>query len=389
MKFRLRNKQETFVYVVLWAIMFIAPIVSMQFHHADSDRFPWDELFSVWLEVVNLFIVFLLHNFILAPLLVYRRRRVLYFSFVAVLTACFVILQCTHQRTLVHDGHRPDLPARRPEPPMPADEGDMFFYDDGHPPFADGDFPHGPKGKPLDERPPLFFGQHDLISTIFLILMLGMNIGVKLYFKQREDEARLDRLAKENLQQQLEYLRYQINPHFLMNTLNNIHALVDIDSEKAKDTIVELSKLMRFTLYEGSRQTVPLSRDVAFVQSYIQLMRLRYTDKVAVTLDIAPHLPDCEIPPMMFITFVENAFKHGVSYQQESFVSISLTAQEGTLLFTCSNSKPRSTSPSASQEGGVGLQNVQRRLQLIYGERYRLDIDDGEDTYNIRLEIPL
>jgi len=387
MKFSIRNKQELFVYVVLWAIMFIAPIVSMQFHHAESDSFPWEELYTVWLEVVNLFLVFLLHNFLLAPLLVYRHKRLLYFSFVALLTTCFAILQCTHKPAIGPDDHRPTLPVRH-ERHEPAD-ADVFSFDDELPPFAEPDFPRGPLDKPLDGRPPLFFGQHDLVSTIFLILMLGMNLGVKLYFKQRDDEARLDQLAKENLHQQLEYLRYQINPHFLMNTLNNIHALVDIDSEKAKDTIVELSKLMRFSLYEGSRPTVPLSRDVAFVQSYIHLMRLRFTDKVTVNVDISPQLPDCDIPPMMFITFIENAFKHGVSYQQESFVNISLTAQDGTLLFTCSNSKPRSAGPSVSKEGGVGLQNVQRRLQLIYSDRYRLDIDDGKETYNIRLEIPL
>ena len=386
MKLSLRNKQETFVYVVLWAIMFIAPIISMQFHHAESGRFPWNELFSVWLEVLNLFIVFLIHNYLLAPLLVYRQKRLLYFSFVAVLTVCFAILQCTYQPTLKHDGHRPPLPERHERPAMVDDD---FFLGDEQPPFDNDDFHSGPKERPFDVHPPLFFGQHDLIATVILILMLGMNLGVKLYFKQREDEERLDHLAKENLHQQLEYLRYQINPHFLMNTLNNIHALVDIDSEKAKETILELSKIMRFSLYEGSRQTVPLSRDVAFVQSYIQLMRLRYTDKVTVTVDISPQLPDCDIPPMIFITFVENAFKHGVSYQQESFVDISLTAQDGKLLFICRNSKPQKASRQLSEEGGVGLQNVQRRLQLIYGDSYSLNINDEEKTYNIRLEIPL
>ena len=386
MKLSLRNKQETFVYVVLWTIMFIAPMISMQFHHAENGRFPWSELFSVWLEVLNLFIVFLIHNYLLAPLLVYRQKRLLYFTFVAVLTACFAILQCTHRPAMEHGDNRPGPPERFERPVMVDDD---FFLGEEQPPFDNDDFHRGPKDRPFDVHPPLFFGQHDLIATVILILMLGMNLGVKLYFKQRSDQQRLDELEKENLHQQLEYLRYQINPHFLMNTLNNIHALVDIDSEKAKETIVELSKLMRFSLYEGSRQTVPLSRDVAFVQSYIQLMRVRYPDKVAVTVDISPPLPDCDIPPMIFITFVENAFKHGVSYQQESFVNISLTIQDGKLLFICRNSKPQKANQQPSQEGGVGLQNVQRRLQLIYGDSYSLSIDDEEKTYNIRLEIPL
>ena len=118
-------------------------------------------------------------------------------------------------------------------------------------------------------------------------------------------------LEKENLNQQLEYLKYQINPHFFMNTLNNIHALVDIDPEKAKTTIVELSKMMRYLLYEGNNSLIPLHREVEFLRNYITLMKLRYTDKVKIDTDIPVSLPDRRLPPLLLITFVENAFKHG------------------------------------------------------------------------------
>jgi sensor histidine kinase YesM len=178
-----------------------------------------------------------------------------------------------------------------------------------------------------------------------------------------------------------------------MNTLNNIHALVDIDGERAKDTIVELSKLMRYALYEGARQRVPLGRDVEFLQSYVKLMRLRFTDKVDIVVDIPSELPEREIPPMIFITFVENAFKHGISYRQESFIHVRLDVQPSRLVFVCQNSKVRREAVKPGQqlarEGGVGLTNVQRRLQLLYGDQYRLDIDDQAETYNITLEIPL
>ena len=232
-----------------------------------------------------------------------------------------------------------------------------------------------------------------MVACLILIMMLGMNVGVKLYFKQRKDQERLNELEKENLQQQLEYLRYQINPHFLMNTRNNIHALVDIDGERAKDTIVELSKIMRYALYEGARQRVPLGRDVEFLQSYVKLMRLRFTDKVDIVVDIPSELPEREIPPMIFITFVENAFKHGISYRQESFIHVRLDVQPSRLVFVCQNSKvrrePVKPGQQLAREGGVGLTNVQRRLQLLYGDQYRLDIDDQAETYNITLEIPL
>ena len=244
-----------------------------------------------------------------------------------------------------------------------------------------------------NERPPVMIGQHDIVALIILILMVGMNLGIKLYFKQRSDQKRLAELEKENLEQQLEYLKYQINPHFFMNTLNNIHALVDIDPEKAKETILELSKMMRFVLYEGNKAGVPLNREIDFLQNYIILMKLRYTDKVKIKVETPVTLPNKEVPPLMFITFVENAFKHGVSYQQESFIDISIkeTGRQGDretscLVFTCANSRiPK----EEDNHGGVGLANVKKRLDLIYGNNYTLDIKDEPDVYTVTLTIPL
>jgi LytS/YehU family sensor histidine kinase len=243
---------------------------------------------------------------------------------------------------------------------------------------------HGPHET---HRPPLIFGQHDIISIVVLIMMLGMNLGIKLYFRQQGDRKKMKELERQNLEQQLEYLKYQINPHFFMNTLNNIHALVDIEPEKAKHTILELSKMMRFVLYEGNKQAVPLDREIAFLQNYITLMKLRYTDKVRINIETPNQLPNKEVPPLMFITFVENAFKHGVSYRQESFIDISLAVVEGDkLAFTCRNSR---IPASEDNHGGVGLKNVKQRLDLIYGNDYTLDIRDLEDEYDVRLIIPL
>jgi LytS/YehU family sensor histidine kinase len=216
--------------------------------------------------------------------------------------------------------------------------------------------------------------------------MWGMNLGVKLYFRQRDDERRMADLERKNLEQQLEFLRYQINPHFLMNTLNNIHALVDIEPEQAKDTIVGLSKILRFVLYEGAKQTVPLDRELGFLGNYIELMGMRVAGQVDVTVELPAHTPEAQVPPLLFITFVENAFKHGVSYQQHSFIDIHAVVADGYLVFRCCNSKV----PKASgKPGGVGLQNARRRLDLIYGTRYQLDISEDDSTYGVTLQIPL
>ena len=384
MSFKKDRKQETLIYLGLWAMLLIAPIISLSIRTADTDiTFDWSEILTVWREYIPFFIVFLIHNHLMAPMLVYRQKRLAYLGLLLVIVVIFQTYQCNHRPDFRMRGPRHEMMMRGEErPPMPPDFKEGQF--DGPPPMPARDFNKGPK---KDEgRPPIFVGQHDIVAIVILILMLGMNLGIKLYFKQRGDQKKLAELEKENLEQQLEYLKYQINPHFFMNTLNNIHALVDIDPEKAKETILELSKMMRFVLYEGNKAGVPLNREIAFLQNYITLMKLRYTDKVRIKVETPEMLPDKEVPPLMFITFVENAFKHGVSYRQESFIDISLATPEGQLVFTCSNSR---VPKEEEDHGGVGLANVKQRLNLIYDKNYTLDIKDEPDIYTVTLTIPL
>jgi len=397
MTFKKDKRQETIIYLVLWGLFFIAPVLSLYIRTAGNDTllFDWHEVFVVWRQYAVFFAIFLLHNHLLAPMLVYRQRKTLYVTVLTVLLALFVVYQCH------------DRPSEMQQPDGPRHEmahGPRHGMDGGHhepPPFdgerpdgarpLDGEHPDGhsphfrPEHKP-EHQPPIIFGQHDIFAVVCLILMLGANLGVKLFFKQQRDQQKLSELRRQNLEQQLEHLKYQINPHFLMNTLNNIHALVDIDAERAKETIIELSRIMRFVLYEGSKQTVPLAGEIEFLSNYIRLMQLRVSDKVKVTVSLPQQLPDAAIPPLMLITFVENAFKHGVSYQQPSFIDIDGHIADGQLVFSCRNSKIPAAEDS---HGGVGLKNVRQRLRLIYGDRYTLNITDDADTYNILLKIPL
>ena len=395
--FKREHQQETIIYLALWTLLFLAPVMSILIRNANTNMtFEWNEVLMVWKEYVPFFVVFLIHNHLLAPTLIYRQKRLLYLGSCLVIMAIFQVYQCKHRPHFDKMGPMPpELRMKGERPPLPPDfsEGDFPDAD-----FREGDFRKGyfrpeplgerkPLGdhKPDDKRPPVIFGQHDIVALIILILMLGMNLGIKLYYKQRSDHKKMDELEKQNLAQQLEYLKYQINPHFFMNTLNNIHALVDIDPEKAKHTILELSKMMRFVLYEGNKAGVPLDREIAFMQNYITLMKLRYTDKVRIQVEFPDTIPNKEVPPLMFITFVENAFKHGVSYQQESFIEIKIEIDTH-LLFTCRNSRiPK----EEDKHGGVGLANVRQRLDLLYGEDYTLDIKDEKDVYTVNLTIPL
>ena len=171
-----------------------------------------------------------------------------------------------------------------------------------------------------------------------------------------------------------------------MNTLNNIHALVDIDPERSKEAILQLSAMMRYMLYDGARDWVPLDREVAFLKNYINLMRLRYTDRLRIDVGLPASLPESTVPPLIFVTFVENAFMHGVSYVHPSFVEVNLKAEGNDLMFTCRNSKAEVT-PDTHQ-GGVGLENVTKRLALIYGDRQMYDVQEDGQTYTVSLRLP-
>ena len=227
----------------------------------------------------------------------------------------------------------------------------------------------------------------DMLHILVIVLLLGMNLGIKLYFKNERDRKKMQLLKSRNLEQQLDRLRYQLNPHFFMNTLNNIHALIDIDAEKAKTTIVDLSKLLRYVLYEGARTTVPLQRDIAFVNDYLKLMKIRYADRVRITADFPTNAPETEIPPMLFISFIENAFKHGVSYQHDSFIDIRLHIEAQRICFTCNNSIHQRQ--NNTHQGGVGLKNIRQRLGLLYADNYTLDIEETPTEYRVSMSIPL
>ena len=350
-------RQENLIYLAVWGLLFAAPLLSLCVRTIsdESISFDWAEVLLVWRPFSLYLLLFLVHNFLLAPLLVHEHRRAAYFTAVSAIVVMFVFYQCSN---------RPE--ERWHEPPMERS---------GHPqpPFA-------------EPPPPLIVGERDILAVVVLILMFGANLGIKGYLRSVDDRMRLVKLEHENLEQQLEYLRYQINPHFFMNTLNNIHALVDIDPEQAKGTILELSKMMRFVLYEGNKQGVPLSRELEFIRHYVALMQLRFTEKVKITLSMPHEVPDRQTPPLILVTFIENAFKHGISYQRESFVEITVAVDGDMLRFDCRNSK---TSQPVNEKGGVGLANVRKRLDLLYDHSYTLKIDDDSDIYHVELVIPL
>ena len=398
-------KREYQIYAVAWIVVFLAPLVYLWYGSSfdSSVSFSFSLVFRSWLITLPFLIFFLIHNFFIAPFFV-RGDFARYIVFSVLLLVAFAFY--------AHYGRsafRPGPPRAGESAPAPPGRGldgskDIDFSDrprDIGPPDGAMDesgahrgAPTPPMGEPEPRGEPEDGGfPHDWpiappgwLQVLICVLMLGANLTAKFYLKTVANERRLRELEKENLTRQLEYLRYQIKPHFFMNTLNNIHALVDIDPQKAKQMILELSRLMRYILYDGGRTMVSLDKETEFLNHYISLMKLRYPDKVRIDVSLPTALPYMEVPPLLFVTFVENAFKHGVSYDRDSFITVSMETGEEKLIFRCSNSRHSSQDEDHS---GIGLANARKRLELLYGSEFTLQVDEDPLTYDVLLTIPL
>lgn len=376
-------KQENVTYIAMWLLLFSTPMLILIIHASSNSNLDidWWTIMHIEEILAMYFVAFLVHNILLAPMLLYKQQTWRYVCSILILVVAFIALQ-SWIRPIMHEQQR-----HRPRAEMPMMQryykADNFRDDRPRPQFDD-------RPRPQFKEPRPFIGPAELTNTLALIFLMGMNLGVKLYYKADKDRNRMQQLEKENLKQRLNYLRYQISPHFFMNTLNNIHALVDIDPEKAKKSIVELSKLMRHILYDGDTNISPLSDEVQFLQNYIALMKMRFTGMVKVNTDFPAMTSQKGIAPLILAIFAENAFKHGVSYKSPSNIDMTLRCHNNEfILFTCKNSKRKDGAKEKDLDGGIGLRNVKNRLELIYGDRYHIDIKDTEDNYKVRLLLPL
>jgi len=219
------------------------------------------------------------------------------------------------------------------------------------------------------------------------ILIIGFDTGLVLSVKWAQSEQNRIRMEKESVENQLAFLRNQVSPHFFMNTLNNIHSLIDFDTTEAKDSVIRLSRLMRHLLYDSEADQIPLQKELEFVQNYVDLMKLRFSNKVNIQLEIPGHIPDKTIPPLLFTSFLENAFKHGIHIQGASFVSIAFAFVDEQLVFAMKNSNPHLQ--KEEEQTGIGIENSRKRLDLLYGNQYSLEINDGKEEFLLTLTLPL
>ena len=313
---------ENLLYLMVWMVIILVPVLNSKM--LEEVHVSLENILIAWLKIAPYLLIFIIHNSLIAPRLLLRKHRYVWYLVVNLLTITAVF-------SLV------------------------AIYE---------------KYAPYDTEPYILNGKASFTdlaiywNILLGFFMTGLNMGIKLLYRSLRDEQQMEELKRQNLQAEMDYLRYQINPHFFMNTLNNIHALIDIDTEYAKSAVIELSKMMRYVLYESGSETISLKKDIQFIENYIELMRIRYDSSIDICLDYPATIPNkVAIPPLLLIVFVENAFKHGVSYNHASFIHIRIGYRDDAVTAVISNSRHEKSRPGTT---GIGLENVKKRLALIY-----------------------
>jgi len=217
----------------------------------------------------------------------------------------------------------------------------------------------------------------------FLVVISSLLKFATDWFSNERIQRNLESQKKD---MELQFLKSQLNPHFLFNSLNNIYSLAYQKSDKTADAILKLSEIMRYMIYESNDSWVALSKEVEYVQSYIELQKLRFKDGAAVELTLNGEIDNQHVVPLILISFVENAFKHGVANDPEDPIRINIIANQKILHFSITNKKSKTNKDAM---GGVGLNNVERRLQLLYPDRYKLNIVNSATHYTSELMLDI
>ncbi len=363
------------IYLLIWLVVILAPF----FISGGQPERSWEFIFRGWKIMGLFFVVFCINNFLLAPRLLLKNKV---WQYVACSLALVIGIAAVDAQFIRKDMEQKFMREQRMEagrPPLPGHNFEVPPHD--RMPLHEA----APMRKHMEPRPPLLgFG-----LLAICVLILGFNSGIKIFIRWTEEKSERGEREKQHLITELAYLKNQISPHFFMNTLNNIHALVDIDGEKAKEAIVKLSQLMRYLLYEPEAELTPLRKEINFLQSYVELMRLRYDEQMLSVETVYPEESDGVIvPPFLFLSFVENAFKYGANPRSKSSISMRFAVENNFLVFSIRNHTFAKAETGLDEGSGIGLENIKKRLQLIYRNSYFLSIKTEENEHVAELKIP-
>ncbi|MFA9371899.1 MAG: sensor histidine kinase [Labilibaculum antarcticum] len=365
-----QKRSENLIYALLWLMVLSLPVFTLK----GGDEFNWNRVILEWIRILPFLLIFIINNSLLAPKLFFKQKLIGYS--ISILSIVILFSVFNNLPLILHDflfqGPRPEINPMHPGGPMGPDSMGAF----PEPPF-------GRHPQPGGNKP---FSYLIFMNMIISFLVVGFNNAIKLGISRQKEELQREEKEKIHLETELSFLRTQISPHFFMNTLNNIHALIEIDQVQAQKSIIELSKLMRYLLNESQQGTATIRAEFEFLNSYIDLMRIRYSDKVKIDVNLDIQDDHRKIPSLLFVSLVENAFKYGISYSKESYISIHAKQDQEQLSFEIKNS----VSPKSKIEKGtgVGLVNLRKQLDILFDGEQSFNIIESENEYQVKLIIP-
>lgn len=337
----LKKKPKIGIHVLAWLILFSLPFI-FSFEAKKEESMSDNAIqFLLLHTLMNIFwvLLFYLNSIVLIPKLLYKRKVWTFIGIQILLFAFFIVLN-----RIIYE---------------------LFISD-----------------------VPYFFHKALIFNGIPFVFIVNASIASKA----ASDQIKLDKLTREkeseNLKTELSFLRSQISPHFLFNVLNNLVAMVRLKSEELEPTILKLSSLMQYMLYETDDEQVLLKSEVDYLRSYIDLQQLRFGDRLKLNIDIDIEEDWHTIEPMLLIPFVENAFKHGTGMIENPTIDISLKEKNNELFFSVKN-RYLDQDKAKDKVSGIGLSNVKRRLELLYGKDYNLKIDQTDGWFSITLKLAL
>jgi hypothetical protein len=349
------KKIELALHSIAWMILIIIPLyMNNVFGGGNTQR-----LFQFYVHTISAAVVFYVGYLWLVPQFFLRDRKTAYFLILTGLILSTYFISSYINDTLLFD---PVQDAKFQEVMKKLSEGQN------------------------EARPPMrVFGFFNHIMAS--VLISGFTLGLGVMDKLKQNEKKQKELEKEKLHSELAFLKNQVSPHFFFNTLNNIYSLIGIDGPTAQESVLKLSKMMRYLLYESEHGETMMSHEIDFMNNYIDLMKLRLSPRVDLQISFPKDFPDFSIPPLLFIPFIENAFKHGISYREPSYIQIRMKIEKEQINFISENSIGKSIPTEDLRHSGIGLENVRKRLNLLFPYKHELKIEQEEAAFKVELII--
>lgn len=385
----LRFKATYVIHAAGWLLFLIFPLLFLNDGLKGNSTWVLFASSYYWLFCLTYMVMFYFNLGYLIPKLLLRKKYVIYSLIIIFLLGCVYFLQ-PFDKLLAHNPRvQAQLAAQQA---ATAHQHYLDSVKESHRYF--GPLPHqdlrmqDPAVKPATGISPLLAHSRniDTISLVIFALMMALSIAIGTVQQWQTTEQRVVKAEAEKANAELSFLKAQINPHFLFNTLNNIYTLSISDSEHTSDSIMKLSNIMRYVTDEVSEDFVLLKDEINCVNDYIDLQRLRLGKKTKVNFKITGTITTQRIAPLILIPFVENMFKYGISKQEESALNIELVAEAHTITFYCSNRVFNNQSKNPERVG-VGIANTKLRLQYIYPKKHLLNIEEKNNIFKVKLTL--